>query len=571
MKPTEIVIISIAAACFSFQSCKDPDRTEKLDPAVLGICVNQEKVNRIEAMPDIPDSYMMMDWKQKAIDYDSYVFSWNRQERPGPLIWLDDTQRNIKQTTFGLYTTVGDSRQGPSHPSSHEAINTMAAVLGGGLVGIDKTSQDGFNYPKMLQNYFAKDNGWDIMLNGTSGYATDWWYDILPNLLYYGVCDVFPDVSGADEIQKSIADKFSEADGVLGDNYSHSYFNYGNMEAYDTGIPHQEDAAGGQGYLLLCAYNKFGDKGYLEHSKHAIEVLNSQTESRFYEILMPFGAFTAAYLNAVEGTSYNVKQMLDWTFNGCTSSSGRNGWGVILGQWGSYDVYGLQGSVTDGGGYAFLMNSLEMAWPLVPLVKYQPEFALMIGKWMLNNASACRLFFPQYIADGNQYLPQLKNLTGNNVGYEGLRYSDRYGKLSAHPVAEGDGPTWTGSNSDTTMFSLYSTSPVGILGAIVNKTDVEGILRLDCNATDFYSPKPYPVNLFYNPFKSDQSITYLTSGNADLFDIVSNNYVARDVSGQTRITIPAGTAMVITELPAGTELNSKDGHIIADRKWIISY
>jgi hypothetical protein len=121
------------------------------------------------------------------------------------------------------------------------------------------------------------------------------------------------------------------------------------------------------------------------------------------------------------------------------------------------------------------------------------------------------------------------------------------------------------------MFSLYSTSPVGILGAIVNKTDVEGILRLDCNATDFYSPKPYPVNLFYNPFKSDQSITYLTSGNADLFDIVSNNYVAKDVSGQTRITIPAGTAMVITELPARTELNSKDGHIIADRKWIISY
>ena len=35
------------------------------------------------------------------------------------------------------------------------------------------------------------------------------------------------------------------------------------------------------------------------------------------------------------------------------------------------------------------------------------------------------------------------------------------------------------------MFSVYSSSPVGILGAIITKTDVEGILQLDCNATDF--------------------------------------------------------------------------------------
>lgn len=38
------------------------------------------------------------------------------------------------------------------------------------------------------------------------------------------------------------------------------------------------------------------------------------------------------------------------------------------------------------------MNSIKMAWPLVPLVKYQPQYARAIGKWMLNNANACRLF-----------------------------------------------------------------------------------------------------------------------------------------------------------------------------------
>ncbi len=30
---------------------------------------------------------------------------------------------------------------------------------------------------------------------------------------------------------------------------------------------------------------------------------------------------------------------------------------------------------------------------------------------------------------------------------------------------------------------------------MIKKTDVEGILRLDCNVTDFYAERPYPVYL----------------------------------------------------------------------------
>ena len=522
-------------------------------------------------MPDMPSNYEMIDWKRKALDYDAYVFDWNRTEEPGSLIWLDKTQKNFPQNTFGLYTTVKDSRQGPLNPFSHEAINTIAAVLGAGLVGIDKTNQDGYNYPKMLQNYFAKDNDWRIMLNGTSGFAGDWWYNVLPNILYYALCDVFPDVDGAEAIQKSIADKFAEADRTLGSNYDYSYFDYRTMRGYKTRIPHQQDAAGGHAYVLLCAYKKFGESEYLERAKNAVDVLNAQVESRFYEILMPFGAFAAAYLNAKEGTDYDVKKILDWTFEGCKSGSGRYGWGVIIGKWGNYDVYGLQGSTTDGGGYAFLMNSFEMALALVPLVKYAPEFAVAIGKWMLNNASATRLFYPENIADENQFLPHLKHLTNNNIGYEGIRYTDRYGKYSANPIAEGDGPSWTKNNPEETMFSLYSSSPVGIFGAIIEKTDVEGILKLDCNVTDFYSECPYPVYLIYNPYKEEKTISYSVSKESDLFNIVRNDYVSHGVSGSTRISIPARQAVLITELPAGAELNDRDGKIVAERKYIISY
>ncbi|MCI2146102.1 MAG: hypothetical protein LKK08_07695, partial [Bacteroidales bacterium] len=309
-----------------------------------------------------------------------------------------------------------------------------------------------------------------------------------------------------------------------------------------------------------------------EHCKNAISVLDSQTESRFYEILMPFGVYAAAYLNAVEGTDYDVKKMLNWVFEGCTSSSGRKGWGVIAGTWGPYDVSGLQGSTTDGGGYAFLMNSLEIAWPLVPMVKYQPQFAQAIGKWMLNDASACRLFYPQDMDDTHQYAPELKNITDNNVAYEGLRYYDRYGTYpDVHPVAEGDGPTWVSGNPKSTMFSLYSTSPVGILGAIVNTTNVDGILQLDCNATDFYADKPYPVYLYYNPYGEPRTVEYRSSQKCDLFDIVSKTYAAKKLDVSGTFEIPACCAMVLVELPSGISLKVADGRITADKKNVIAY
>lgn len=546
----------------------------------IGLPSTQKTLKKVALMPDMPSTYRMLDWKQKALDYDAYVFDWNRNDEVGPLIWLDQSWKNIKQNTFGLYTTVGDVRQGSKNPGSHEGINTIAAVLGGGLVGIDKTQQDGYNYPKMLQNYFAKDNNWKIMLNNTSGFAGDWWYNVLPNVLYFGVCDVFPGVEGADEIQKTIADQFLAAENVLNGKYDWSYFNFATMQGVRNNLPQQQDAAGGHGYILLSAYRKFKDEAYLEAAKSAIGGLNNLRESRFYEVLYPFGAYTAAYLNAVHETFYDVEKMLNFMFTGCFSGSGRYGWGVTHGKWGPYDVSGLQGSVTDGGGYAFFMNSIEMACPLVPMVKYAPEFAASIGKWMLNNASACRLYYPTEIADAHQFAPELKNLTYGNVAYEGLRYSDRYGVKNTCPIAEGDGPSWTSKNPTSSMFSLYSTSPVGILGAIVNTTNVEGILRLDCNVTDFYAERPYPVNLYWNPYSEEKEVTYIPgegmsqgkkANEIDLFDIVSRTIVAKNISGFGSFKIPAKAAMILVEIPADAPIKYHDNESLSVNGHIIAY
>ncbi len=547
--------------------------------------VRQVSVQRIDSMPDMPGSYRMIDWKAKAKAFDAYVFDWNNTDKMGPLIWKDDARRNVDQTTFGLYTAIGDVRQGPDNNGGefHEALNSMAAILGAGLCGIDKTSQNGYNYVRMLQNYFNRDNGWNIVMNNTNprvsnlggGYGRDWWYDILPNALYYAVCDVFPDVEGSEHILRSVAEQFAKADSVLDGNYDYSYFDYGRMKGGRSDIPYQQDAAGGHAYVLLQAYKKFGDKRYLRHAQSAIEALLSQKESRFYEALLPLGVYAAAYLNATEGKDYDTHKLLDWVFDGCKSPTGRTGWGIIVGKWGKYDVSGLQGSLIDNGGYAFLMNSIKPVWPFVPMVKYEPEYADAIGKWMLNNASACRLFFPGYIDGENQWASEYKDITHNNIAYEGLRRHDDYGMhylKGVSPVAIGDGPKWITGNPTVSMFSVYSTSPIGILGAVVDTTDVEGILKLDCNATDFYSARPYPVYLIYNPYATEKTVTYRTaSQNCDLFDVITKQYVARNVRSGRRIAIPAKHSRLIYELPAGTPVVRKGNRLIAGKKNIILY
>ena len=560
---------------FVFPACRETN---------FGDPVKQVSISRIDQMPNLPEPYKILDWRKKALDFDAYVFNFDTRICGNPVIWLDSAQRNIPQTTFGLFTAVNDSRQGPKNNNGefHESLNSLAALLGGGLVGIDKTSQNGYNYVKMVQNYFNSDNGWNIVMNNTcpevallgGGYGRDWWYDVFPNVLYYAVCDVFPGVSGADSIQHVIAEQFCKADSVLNGNYDYSYFDYSQMKGMVNNIPLQQDAAGGHAYVLYAAYKKFGDPRYLQHAKSALEALLSQKESRFYEILLPMSAIVASRLNAEEGTQYDVKKILDWTFDGCQNPNGRYGWGVMAGRWGDYDVSGLQGSILDGGGYAFFMNSVKLTWPLVPMVKYEPQFATAIGKWMLNNVNACRLFYPGEIDDEHQWLPEMKGLTDNNIAYERLRKTDCYGKESLkgiEPVALGDGPNWTPANPAESMFSLYSTSPVGILGAMVSETSESGILRINCNTTDFYSERPYPVYLYYNPHAENKVIDYYSEEKVDLFDIVTKKYIARGKSGSFEIELPALNASVIVELPSGMKLRSVDGRIVTKDNHVISY
>ncbi len=547
--------------------------------------VSQVVIDRIAKMPDHPEPYKMSDWYEKAHNFDQYVFNIDLKGEYLPFLWKDDSKRNFPQNAFGIYTAIGDVRQGPKGSKEfHEALCEMGALLGAGLVGIDKTNQSGNNYVKMVQNYFNAANGWNIMMDNTSkdvaklggGYGRDWWYDVFPNVLFYGLCELFPNVPRADSLQHVIAEQFFKADSVLKGNYDYSFFDYGKMQGVSNDIPHQQDAAAGHAYVLLCAFEKFNDVRYLHGAKSAMDAFANQKESRFYEVLMPFGALVAARLNAEHGTNYDVKKILDWTFEGCKAADGRTGWGVIAERWGDYDVHGLQGSITDGGGYAFLMNSFDLAWPLVPMVRYDNHYANAIGKWMLNVTNAARLMYPYEIDDEHQWLPEKKEITKNVIAYEGLRKVDyTYKKASLEgvsPVALGDGPQWAKDQPKVSMFSLYSSAQVGIFGALVKKTNVEKILQINCNATDFYQANSFPTYLYYNPYDTIKSICFQNAkkDKVDLYDVLSHSYLAKEISEEACFKIPSKSSRLVVILPGGSQIKLQDEDYLVDSK-VVAY
>ena len=130
--------------------------------------VQQKAIDRVNQMPDIPRPFKIIDFTALAKDFDQKIYDFNATGKYWPMIWIDSSKRNFPQNVAGIYTAVGDVRQGLQNHKGifHEALTTMGAVLGASLVGIDKSAQQ-YNYVAMLKNYFNKETGWNIMMNNT--------------------------------------------------------------------------------------------------------------------------------------------------------------------------------------------------------------------------------------------------------------------------------------------------------------------------------------------------------------------------------------------------------------------
>lgn len=122
-----------------------------------------------------------------------------------------------------------------------------------------------------------------------------------------------------------------------------------------------------------------------------------------------------------------------------------------------------------------------------------------------------------------------------------------------------------------TNLGLYGSAFVGIFGGIIKTTNVEGILQLDCRATDYFAPPSYPTYFYYNPYNSDKKVQIdLGSESKDLYDTVPNQFIAKNIKGTQSFKITADSAAVIVIAPANGKL-THDGNKTLINNIVIDY
>lgn len=503
------------------------------------------QLDRVLLMPNLPEPFSMRDWEQVARDYDAFYFNLSKTGTYLPLTTIDTN--NWGGTTRDVFKSPAYVGQ----PTGDEAINTMAAVLSATLVGINKSDQYGYNWVEMCENWFNIGTTKNMYLNNLHTHTkTSFWYVLFPNLLFYQLAYYYPDTGDFQNQIKVVADRWYDACVGMGGkldpwtlpNFNHQAFDFSTMLPYYDA--HREpEAAAAIAWLEYIAYMKYGDPKYLVAVEWCIQYLEKLKFNPLYEILLPYGAYITARMNAELGKTYDIDKITNWCFGPANS---RPGWGVIAQNWGGYDAHGLHGSITDRDGYAFAMGTFENVGCFVPIVRYDDRYAHAIGKYVLNAANAARLFYGNGLDADHQDEEAWIEVYDPDycIAYEGLRktLNDVGPFATGDPVRNGWGPTNLG---------LYGSSHVGIFGGIIEPTNDEKILQLDCLVTDYYHDDAYPTYLYYNPYNITKTVEIdVGSEMKSLYDTTTESFLVTNVSGTASFQLPADTAAVVVIAPA---------------------
>ena len=534
-------------------------------------------IDKVNDFPNIPDNYHYFDYKKKALELDKILYSFaeideaispvyisNDMSSWSPVgFWIDQarepTSYNPLETgylkrTFGMPTYIGDNRVASS---GSEAMTTISSVLGSSYAGIDKQNQmiADKKHDFVEMTFASYDTGSQLVHNyGLQGQS--FWYDIFPQIMFARLYDLYSETPYMREMVINGADQWLEAlpyfqiDG----NVSYEFVGFNVVLESPTLIGnHIEPPNGGLAFLFYSAYQITGEEKYLNGAKEVLDYLQTYQKNPNYEALTDYAPLVAAILNRDYGTSYDVGKFLDYVFDG--DSSFRPGWSVLSGNFGNYPIDGLVGQAGD---YAFLMNSLHLATVLAPMTKYDPRYANAIGKYLLNLVNNARYFFPQSLSLSHQsmngYLPFDKS---GVLAYEGFR--NNYNSMNGY--AMGDATAMFAQPCD---LSVYSSAFIGGMSALVEETNVKGILQINLNATDSFGDNKYPTYLFYNPFEEDkQVIVDVGLNKVNVFDLTTNGIAAENVSDLINLRIPANSSKIITILPLDIAINKNGNDIFA--------
>ncbi|WP_035369493.1 hypothetical protein [Acholeplasma hippikon] len=527
----------------------------------------QKSIFRIDQFSsELPQNYEIIDFKSRAHLYDSFVYDFEKTGTFLPLIWEDETF-----DTYGIAAYVGDYRNGQD--GTQEAVTSIAAVLSASLLGIDKSNQNGFNFVHALNVFFNQEE--KVVINNPSGNSRNisMWYMIYPAILFTQVSLLYEDEVLLRENALTTIESWYQAYTVMNNqnNYDYTGFNFQTMQPYKNNIWTEPDSAVGISLLMYYGYQLTANEKYKTAAIDTMTYIDKKySGSPMYEILLYFAPYLAARYNQEFDTNFDVNRLFNLVFNG--NSIPRGGWGMLNDNYNGFAVSGLMGSITDGGGYAFSMNSFAAAFIMAKTVKYDTRFASSVGKWLNHLISNSRYFFPDYAKDENEtmYLSEFSedtikfnDLANNIFPYEGIRKSGS----AKTPWFGGDPTVYGWAQTD---FSIYSGASIGMLGSLYEKTNVDGILKIDLNQGDFFNEEE-KTYLLYNPYETNQTVNYIVDGTKTLYDKVTDKIISENVSGTYQLELSPKQSVIIVELPVNANLTKTDKLVIFNDRVINAY
>ena len=130
--------------------------------------------------------------------------------------------------------------------------------------------------------------------------------------------------------------------------------------------------------------------------------------------------------------------------------------------------------------------------------------------------------------------------------------------LHQKPYAMGDPIMYGWGETD---FALYGGAFVGILAALIEATDVPGILKIDCRATESFASSSFPSYLLYNPYPEERTVSFDPGDQAvKLYEAVSGRFLFNPHA----LTIPGKSAILVVVCPAGGQITHREQKTLCD-------
>lgn len=471
-------------------------------------------IQATQDIPYLPNNYQYTNWRERATQFNEMLFNMNDYD----LMFYEPISKNTGREAVGIVTYTDEQRS---------SEYSQALTLIGALLSAEKLNKESIGEEKLnqlvqfVESYYNIENGEGTLLNYQNIKSTDlsFWQQIYPALTYFMLMDRYEATVDSDALLRNIADTWYNvvmdlggSDGIVDFNYTG--YDFKNMKPFDNGDWTEPDAAAGVALLQYYAFKKFEDRKYIKAATLCMNYLDEFQRNPGYELLYLYLPYLSARLNSVEEYHFNTAKYMEFFF---TESDYRHEYGTFKDEFGT----GLIGERTQYGGTAYSFQSIVGATAIVPMLKYDQRYAVEVGRYLLQMTQNLNLF---YDVD-----------------------DPRYGDLIPLDKVVKDKKT------DEQRLSVLSGAYLGLLASMIEPTNIEGILKVDLNANDYYVDKDEerPLFLMFNPHEQEQIIQYQvkTEGTVDLYDLVNQTFIEKNVSKQADVKIKSTDAVIVLEIP----------------------